>query len=141
MKAAGALLFRITIEYPVRVAHAFLALLILAIPAIVIAWLVARRGERSRMRMARAISVIAVVVLAGALFAAKGVWDPAYRGGPFAAAAVPAGIAAAASRSDPRRVSMIVMAVIIAFPVALLFSGFGRVVLLWLAVHGLPVTW
>jgi len=108
------------------VRYLFLALVILAIPAIVIAMLVARRGERTRTRMMRAIAVIAVLVLAGATFAARGVWDPAYHGGPFAAAALPAGIAAAASPSDPRRVSMIVMAVIIAFPLALLFSEVPR---------------
>jgi len=105
-----------------------------------------RRPSRAHARLGRAIAIAIGLVLLGAVVAAADArnaqaFNPPLYGSVFVAAALPAGIAAAGARDDSRRTSMLVLATILAFPVALLIAGLGQVFVMWAVDHGLPATW
>ena len=130
-----------------RVARSFVTLATFALPGVILALLAARRtSDGMQRRIVRAIVTAAVIIFIGSVVAARDarndeLWNPVLYGGFFAAAAFPASIAAAAAKDDARRTSMIVMAIILAFPLALLISGVGPVIVLWAFEHGIPATW
>lgn len=134
-------------DYSIRLMRSFGTLTVFALPCLVIAMLVARRtAEGLRQRIASAFVVAIVIVLLGSAVAATDAanekrWNPIFYGGFFVAAALPATIAAAAAKTDARRTSMIVIAIILAFPLALVISGVGPVIVLWAFEHGIPATW
>lgn len=134
-------------DYSARLTRSFATLSVFALPGVVIGILVARRTRDGvRHRIIRTIVAAAVIILIGSGVAAGDamndeLWNPIFYGGFFAAAAFPASVAAAAAKDDVRRTSMIVMAIILDFPLALLISGVGPVIVLWAFEHGIPATW
>jgi hypothetical protein len=105
-----------------------------------------RRPSRAHARLGRALTIAMGLVVLGAAVAATDArnaqaFNPPLYGSVFVAAALPAGIAAAGARDDSRRTSMLVLATILAFPVALLIAGLGQVFVMWAVDHGLPATW
>jgi hypothetical protein len=131
-------------SFAIRFLRSLLTLSLFALPGLVAAFLLAAR--RFDRRFGRAIAVWAVIVLAGAFVAATDAindegWNPTFYGGPFVAMSLPAAIAMAASGDDSRRTSMIVLAIIAAFPFALLVSGLGSAFVQWAFDHGIPLTW
>ena len=133
--------------YAMRFAQSFATLFVFALPLLVFVILAARRSRFGQQRrMARAMAVAIAIILVGAAVAATDAtndahWNPAFYGGAFVAASLPAGVAAGAAKEDTRRTSMILLAVIAAFPLALLIIGVGPTLVLWAHEHGVPVTW
>ena len=130
--------------YAIRVVRSFVTLSLFALPSAVAAFLAA--GRRFDRRVARAISVWALIILAGALVAATDAinnegWNPTFYGGPFVAMSLPVALALAVSPNDPRRTSMIVVTAIAAFPFALLVSGLASALVQWAFDRGVPLTW
>jgi hypothetical protein len=128
--------------------RAFVGLAILGIPVFASAVRAASRIEVDRRkRIARGVLVATLLIFSGALVAATDakndeLWNPAFRGSWFIAAALPAAVAAALSPNDRHRTSIIVVAFIAAFPYALVAASFGGMVLTWLWRNtGIPVTW
>lgn len=134
-------------DYSIRLIRSFGTLTVFALPFLVVAMLVARQTmEGLRQRIARSLAVAIAIVALGSAVAAMDAtnekrWNPIFYGGFFVAAALPATIAAGAAKSDSRRTSMIVIAIILAFPLALVISGVGPVIVLWAFEHGIPATW
>ena len=130
--------------YAIRLVRSFVTLSLFALPGLLAAFLFA--GRRFDRRVARAIGVWALLILVGAVVAATDAmndegWNPTFYGGPFVAMSLPAAIAFAVPRDDSRRISMIVVAAIAAFPLALLVSGLGSALVQWAFDHGIPLTW
>jgi hypothetical protein len=133
--------------YIARFARSLVTLALFGVPGVIAAIAAARRkpddlGRRVRM----ALVLFALIIGLGALIAATDAmndegWNPTFYGGPFVAATLPACVIAATPREDSHRVSFIVIALILALPLALLISGLGSVLVQWASDHGLPLTW
>ena len=133
--------------YAIRFVRSLATLALFGLPAIIGAFVAARRQPADAgARIRRAVVVWLLIIAAGAFIAATDAmndegWNPTFYGGPFVAASLPAALAVAVSRDDSHRAAIVVLALLIAFPFALLVSGLASALVQWAFDRGVPLTW
>ena len=134
--------------YLARACHAFIALGLLGLPLLLIAFAIVIQRSRGQAGKRILLFVVSwsVLIAAGASIAATDAknergWNPALYGAPFAAAAFPAALAAGLLRDDERRTGAVLCAAIAAFPVTLLIAAVGPIFVEWGLHRGWPIGW